>query len=92
LAGYPLTRERVMPPFSRSGWWLVAGFCFALSSLCLASGVKLVPITYMVAVKRLSLLVSVALGGMWLKERPILPRLLAATLMCAGVALITLKG
>ena len=92
LAGYPMTRERVMPPLSRSGWWLVAGFCFALSSLSLAGGVKSVPITYMVAVKRLSLLVSVALGGMWLRERPILPRLFAATLMCAGVAVITLKG
>lgn len=92
LAGYPMTRERVMPPLSRSGWWLVAGFCFALSSLCLAGGVKLVPITYLVAVKRLSLLISVALGGMWLKERPILPRLFGATLMCAGVAVITLKG
>jgi drug/metabolite transporter (DMT)-like permease len=92
LAGYPLSRERAMPPFSRSGWWLAAGFCFALSSLCLAGGVKLVPITYLVAVKRVSLLISVIMGGMWLKERPILPRLFAATLMCAGVALITLKG
>ena len=33
-----------------------------------------------------------ALGGIWLRERPFLPRLLAAALMCAGVALITLQG
>ncbi len=92
-AGYPLSREKAMPTlFARYGWWLAVGFCFALSTLSLANGVKLVPITYLVAVKRLSLLVSVALGGMWLRERPILPRLVGATLMCAGVAVITLKG
>ena len=33
-----------------------------------------------------------ALGGMWLRERPFLPCLLAAAMMYAGVALITLKG
>jgi len=92
LTGYPLSRARPWPPLARSGWWLAAGFCFALSTLSLAGGVKLAPITYLVAVKRLSLLISVALGGMWLRERPILPRLVAATLMCAGVALITMKG
>ncbi len=92
-AGYPFSRERALPALSaRYGWWLAAGFFFALSTLSLANGVKLAPVTYLVAVKRLSLLISVALGGMWLRERPFLPRLLAAALMCAGVALITLKG
>ena len=92
LVGYPLSREWYLPPFSRFAWWLATGFCFALSSLSLAGGAKLAPISYLVAVKRLSLLLSVILGGMWLKERPILPRLFATTLMCLGVALITLKG
>jgi drug/metabolite transporter (DMT)-like permease len=92
LTGYPLSRARTWPLLNQSGWWLAAGCCFALSTLSLAGGVKLAPITYLVSVKRLSLLISVALGGMWLQERPILPRLAAATLMCAGVALITLKG
>jgi len=92
LAGYPLSRERALPPLTHSGWWLGAGFFFALSCLCLAGGVQLAPITYLVAVKRLSLLLSVILGGMWLQERPLLPRLLGAGLMCAGVALIALKG
>lgn len=92
LAGYPLSQERALPPFSRSAWWLAAGFCFALSSLSLAGGAKLAPISYLVGVKRLSLLLSVILGGMWLKERPILPRLFATTLMCLGVVLITMKG
>ena len=92
-AGYPFSRARSLPALkARYGWWLAAGFCFAVSCLSLAQGVKLAPITYLVAVKRLSLLLSVVLGGLWLRERPFLPRLLAAFLMCAGVALITLKG
>lgn len=91
LAGYSLSCERA-PHLTRSPWWLLAGFCFALSCLCLANGATLAPIAYLVAVKRLSLPVSVALGGMWLRERPLLPRFVAAVLMCGGVALITLKG
>ena len=63
-------------PATAGGWRRDS--CFALSTLSLANGVKLAPVTYLVAVKRLSLLISVALGGMWLRERPFLPRLLAA--------------
>ena len=53
---------------------------------------ELAPAAYLVAVKRLSLLLSVLLGGLWLKERPFLPRIIGAGLMCAGVGLIALKG
>jgi uncharacterized membrane protein len=35
---------------------------------------------------------SVLLGGLWLKERPLLPRFLGAVLMCSGAILIALKG
>ena len=92
-AGLPFSRRRVMSDLcGRYGWWLTAGFCLALSTICLALGVKLAPITYLVSVKRLSLLFSVLLGGLWLRERPLLPRFVAAVLMCGGVALIALKG
>lgn len=64
----------------------------ALSILSVAQGLTLAPAAYTIAVKRLSLLISVFLGGMWLKERPFLPRLLGAGLMCGGVILIALKG
>jgi drug/metabolite transporter (DMT)-like permease len=89
----PVSRVHVRPTFqAHYGWWLLAGFCFALSTLSLASGIQLAPATYLIAVKRLSLLLSVLLGGWWLRERPILPRLIGATSMCAGVALIALRG
>ena len=77
---------------SHGGWWVVLGLCSVLSYLCLAGGMELAPAAYLVAVKRLSLLLSVLLGGLWLKERPFLPRVLGAGLMCAGVGLIALRG
>ena len=93
VSAYPWNRVPLRPSFkSRWGWWLVLGLCFAMSCLCLAGGMELAPAAYLVAVKRLSLLLSVLLGGLWLKERPFLPRVLGAALMCAGVGLIALKG
>ena len=74
------------------GWWVVLGLCSVLSFLCLAGGMERAPAAYLVAVKRLSLLLSVLLGGLWLKERPFLPRVLGAALMCAGVGFIALRG
>lgn len=93
VTGYPLNRVPIKPALQgRLGWWLILGLCFALSSLALAEGMELAPAAYLVAVKRLSLLLSVLLGGLWLKERPFLPRIIGAALMCAGVGLIAIKG
>ena len=93
VTGYPWNRVPLRPALKgRLGWWLILGFCFALSSLALAGGMELAPAAYLVAVKRLSLLLSVLLGGLWLKERPFLPRLIGAGLMCAGVGLIAWQG
>jgi drug/metabolite transporter (DMT)-like permease len=91
--GFPLRGAPLGPTIRfRYGWWLVMGFCFALSSFALANGMELAPAAYLVAVKRMSLLMSVALGGLWLQERPFLPRLAGAGLMCSGVVLIALLG
>jgi drug/metabolite transporter (DMT)-like permease len=93
LGGYPLMR-RPGGVGLRSiwGWGLLLGFFMALSILTVARGLTLAPAAYMISVKRLSLLFSVLLGGMWLKERPFLPRLLGVTLMCGGVIIIALRG
>ena len=93
VSAYPWNRVRLRPSLkSHGGWWVVLGLCSVLSYLCLAGGMELAPAAYLVAVKRLSLLLSVLLGGLWLKERPFLPRVLGAGLMCAGVGLIALRG
>lgn len=93
LAGYPVSGLRLPATLaSCSRWVVLAGFFLALSILCLAQGITLAPAAYLIAVKRLSLLLGVLLGGLWLKERPFLPRLVGAVLMFTGVALIALKG
>jgi drug/metabolite transporter (DMT)-like permease len=93
VTAYPWNRVQLRPTLrAHGGRWLVLGFCFALSCLSLAGGMELAPAAYMVAVKRLSLLLSVLMGGLWLQERPFLPRIIGAGLMCAGVGLIALRG
>jgi uncharacterized membrane protein len=93
VSAYPWNRVRLRPSLKAHwGWFVVLGLCAVLSFLCLAGGMELAPAAYLVAVKRLSLLLSVLLGGLWLKERPFLPRVLGAGLMCAGVGLIALRG
>jgi drug/metabolite transporter (DMT)-like permease len=93
LGGYPMFRKTGgLPLRSIWKWALVLGFFLALSILSVAQGLTLAPAAYMISVKRLSLLISVILGGMWLKEEPFLPRLLGVSLMCGGVILIALKG
>jgi drug/metabolite transporter (DMT)-like permease len=93
VSAYPWNRVQLRPSLKSHGrWWVVLGLCSSLSYLCLAGGMELAPAAYLVAVKRLSLLLSVFLGGLWLKERPFLPRILGAGLMCAGVGLIALRG
>jgi len=89
----PLSRVRLRPAIrKRYGWWLALGLCASLSSLAFAFGVELAPAAYLVAVKRLSIFLSVLLGGLWLQERPLLPRFAGVVLMCSGVACIALRG
>jgi drug/metabolite transporter (DMT)-like permease len=93
LGGYPLIRgPGGLALRSIWGWGLLLGFFVALSILSVAQGLTLAPAAYLIAVKRTSLLFSVLVGGMWLKERPFLPRLVGAGLMFGGVILIALKG
>jgi drug/metabolite transporter (DMT)-like permease len=93
LGGYPLIRAPGgLALRSIWGWGLLLGFFVALSILSVAQGLTLAPAAYMIAVKRTSLLFSVLVGGLWLQERPFLPRLVGAVLMFGGVILIAVKG
>ncbi len=53
--------------------------------------ISLAPAAYMIAVKRLSVLFGVLLGGIFFKEEDLLSRLFGASLMVAGVFLIALS-
>ena len=93
LSGYPFSQVRLAEGFrGRWLWGLLLGACVVTSILCFTFGVRLVPTAYLIGVKRLSLLFSVLLGGLWFNERPFLPRLAGVLLMVGGAALIAIKG
>lgn len=93
LAGYPLSHPKPARSLAaRYRWGLLLGLCLAAATLTQVYGLKLAPAAYLIAVKRTSVLFSVILGGFWLKERPILPRLAGAALMVCGVMLIAFMG
>jgi drug/metabolite transporter (DMT)-like permease len=93
LAGYPLSNPKPARTLvARRRWGLILGLCLAAAIISQVYGLKMAPAAYLIAVKRTSVFFSVVLGGVWLKERPIAPRLVGAGLMVAGVMLIAFKG
>jgi drug/metabolite transporter (DMT)-like permease len=91
--GYPVIRSRLGPAWPIPwGWAILAGAFVALSVLSVSQGLAFGPAPYVIAVKRLSLLFSVVLGGLYLRERPFLPRLVGTICMTAGVILIAVLG
>lgn len=92
VAGYPLTGNRQGRSLvTRAPFGFLLGGAMAVSIMCHVFGMALAPAAYLIGVKRLSILFTVLLGGLILKERPILPRILAAGLMVAGVMLVALQ-
>lgn len=93
LAGYPLSNPKpARTLLARGGWAAVLGFCLAATILSQVYGLKMAPVAYLIGVKRTSVFFSVVLGGLWLRERPIGPRLMGAGLMAGGVLLLAFKG
>lgn len=92
-AAYPFSRIRQARALkSRLVVGIFLGVAVAVQIICQVFGMALAPAAYIIGVKRLSILCSVILGGLVLRERPIVPRLAAAVLMVTGVALIALRG
>lgn len=92
-AGYPWSRKAFGPVLKNNfSWGMVLAFFFILSILSVAKSLELAPAAYVIAVKRTSLLIGVLLGGLWLRERPFVPRLAGVVLMWSGVAVIAVKG
>ncbi len=65
-----------------------AGLSMAIMVVAHYSAIKLAPVSYMISVKRLSLVISVILGWLVFKEENIVYRLLGASLMMSGVVLL----
>jgi drug/metabolite transporter (DMT)-like permease len=74
----------------KSGMYLffLIGACQALTALCHFKSISMILVSYMISVKRLSLLFGVAFGGFFFHEEYIKQRLAGSLLMLAGVVLI----
>ena len=74
------------------GKGLVLGGLQFLEFLCHSLAVSMVKAAYMVAIKRFNAVIGVGLGGFFLGEDGMRPRLAGAALMVAGAAIIGLLG
>lgn len=90
LAGSGKVRWRSLREHSGRGLWLTLLMLVQVSFHCLA--ISQITAAYMIAAKRSSILVSVFLSWLILKEGNMLSRGLATLLMFGGLLLITLLG
>ncbi|MBU1154549.1 MAG: DMT family transporter [Proteobacteria bacterium] len=71
---------------------LAVGLCMAAMLVCHYWSLTQAPAAYMVAVKRLSIIMAVLYGGVFLKEARLAQHLMASGLMVAGAVVILLAG
>jgi len=73
-------------------WLALAGLVTALAMIAHFHAIELVPVAYMISVKRTSLIFSVLFGGLIFRERHIRLRLFGTCIMLSGVAVIYLAA
>ena len=71
-------------------WLLLGGLARALSMLAHFHAIERAPVSYMIAVKRTSLIFSVLYGGLIFKEERIRQRLLGTSIMLSGAGILYL--
>ncbi len=78
---------------NRKIWKFILGAGCSMAVMVVAhfSAIQLAPVSYMISVKRLSLVISVIFGWLVFREEHILYRLLGASLMMCGVVLLYLS-
>jgi drug/metabolite transporter (DMT)-like permease len=84
--------RRARAPIGPLPWRLLAavGLCGGLTTLCQMLAISLTLVPYVIAVKRLSILLTVLAGALLLREPGLRQRLPAAVLMLSGVIVLTL--
>ena len=83
-------RNGMRLPELRSGGWLfiLIGATQAITALCHFKAISMILVSYMISVKRMSLLFGVLFGGIFFHEEHIRERLFGGLLMLLGVILI----
>ena len=69
--------------------FLFMGISMAIMMLTHLKAVSLVEVSYMISVKRLSLIIGVIYGALFFKEKNIKERILGSALMVSGIVMIT---
>jgi len=89
--GFPLRKGvlKYAPTLSRNGLFWLIGLFYASMLACQYYAYTLTQASYVIAVKRLSLIISIMYGGIFFKEIHIRERLLGGAVMVMGVILIT---
>ena len=73
-----------------AAWLILGGLVTALATMTHFHAIKLAPVSYMISVKRTSLIFSVLYGGLIFKEEKIKLRLLGTGIMLLGAAVLYL--
>jgi len=74
-----------------SKWWIIGGgVAYAVGDTALMLAISLSTVAYSIALKRMSILGSVVIGGLVFKEQGIKQRLLGAAVMVLGAVVILL--
>ena len=71
-------------------WFMLGGLATALSTVAHFHAIQIAPVSYMISVKRTSLIFSVLYGGLIFKEEHIRRRLLGTSIMLSGVVILYL--
>lgn len=89
---YVIFKERKIAAVIRARipLFLLIGFLFAIMVTAHFSAISLTKVSYMISVKRTSLIFSVIYGQLFFKEEHIRERLLGSMVMVIGVVLITI--
>ena len=92
IAGWRIKRHTATVNLKgrNSIWLMLGGLATALSMIAHFHAIQLAPVSYMISVKRTSLIFSVLYGGLIFKEEQIGRRLLGTSIMLSGVVILYL--
>jgi uncharacterized membrane protein len=90
IAGWHYSRGKAKINFRGKNliWLLIGGVVTALATIFHFHAIELAPVSYMIAVKRTSLIFSVLYGGLIFKEEHIRLRLLGTSIMLSGAVIL----
>ena len=92
IAGWRIKRNAATVNLKgrNSIWLMLGGLATALSMIAHFHAIQLAPVSYMISVKRTSLVFSVLYGGLIFKEEQIGRRLLGTSIMLSGAVILYL--